>query len=182
MPVKTKSCKDSAILKNGKKATNGDSLSVKKAVNSTVLKKMTPGDTLAVANILSLGKNLAAIVRMLKEVSECGINLRLIREDMFLKADVLPDIVSSLLIAHRLQQSLMSLRTTAALKNKKEQGYKLGRPFGSNSALLLDDYKDEIRQLLADGFSKEEIAERFHVCRSTVYNYVRNNLELLKGV
>ena len=55
----------------------------------------------------------------------------------------------------------------------------LGRPFGSNPGLKLDDHKKEIKKLLLAGMSKDVIAEKYKVSRSTVYNFVKKNPELL---
>lgn len=50
---------------------------------------------------------------------------------------------------------------------------KLGRPFGSESAVKLDNYKDEILALVHSGMPKREIAKKYNVCRSTIYNFVK---------
>lgn len=57
----------------------------------------------------------------------------------------------------------------------------LGRSFGSNQCLKLDDHKEEIRQMLANGASKSSIAKRYNVCWETVSNFMKENPELLLG-
>mgnify|MGYP002624574179 CR=1 FL=1 len=149
------------------------------SVDAKILKKLSVNDTLVVENIDALGGTFSEIVECLKEIAEYQINLILVKENLSFKADKLPEIASSLLIALRLHQSLISSRSHKALQEKKAQGIKLGRPYGSNSALKLDENKEEIRKLLLSGMSKDKIAEKFNVCRATVYNYVRKNPELL---
>ena len=100
---------------------------------------------------------------------------------MFFNAKKLPEIASSLLIALRLHQSLISLRSKTALQERKAQGFKLGRPHGLNPALKLDENREEIKRLLLSGVSKDKIADHFNVCRATVYNFIRKNPELLSG-
>ncbi|MBQ8464795.1 MAG: hypothetical protein IJ545_02160, partial [Alphaproteobacteria bacterium] len=108
----------------------------------------------------------------------CGINLCLAQENISFKADKLPEIASSLLFAFRIHQSLISLRSKIALQERKAQGIKLGRRFGFNPALKLDDYKDEIRQMRLSGVSIKKISEKYHVCPATIYNLMHKYPEL----
>ena len=148
-------------------------------VTPNLLRKLHSDDTLVVENGSFLGANVHEIITTLNAVSECGINLCLAQENISFKAEKLPEIASSLLLAFRLHQSLISLRSKTALQERKEQGIKLGRPYGSNPTLKLDDHKDEIKKLLLTGVSKDDIAEQYNVCRLTVYNFVKKNPELL---
>lgn len=148
-------------------------------VNQRILKQLEPQDTLVIENVTVLGKNVNEIVNALVMIADYKINLCLAQENLSFKADKLPEVASSLLIALRLQQSLISLRSKTALRERKAKGIKLGRPYGANPALKLDDHKEEIKKLLLTGVSKDDIAEQFNACRSTVYNFVKKNPELL---
>ena len=150
-----------------------------KSLNQDILQQISPSDTLVVADIEVIGKELSEIIKTINLVAQYNINLHLIRENLFFKADRLPEIASSLLIAFRLHQSLISLRSSKALQAKKAEGVKLGRPYGFNPDLKLDDKKDEIKKLLLAGVSKDKIAEKYNVCRATVYNFVKKNPRLL---
>lgn len=151
------------------------------SVDFEILEKLKPQDTLVIENILALGKSINEIVSALNTISDYGINLCLVQENLSFKADNLSEIASSLLLAFRLHQSLISLRSKNALQDRKAKGAKLGRPYGSNSSLKLDDHKEEIRKMLLTGVSKDDIAEHYSVCRTTVYNFVKKNPELLSG-
>lgn len=151
-------------------------------VTQNLLKKFNPEDTLVVENIIALGKNVNEIVTALNTIAGYGINLCFAKENISFKANKLADIASSLVLAFRLHQSLISLRSKTALSEKKAKGIKLGRPYGLNPALKLDDHKAEIKELLINGTSKDAIAEKYHVCRSTVYNFVHKNPELLNNI
>ena len=147
-------------------------------VDAEVLSKLKQQDTLVVENVTALGQNVNEIVNTLNIISGYGINIYFAQENLSFKASDLPEIASSLLLVLKLHQSLISLRSKSALQDKKAQGVKLGRTYGSNSAFKLDEHKIEIKRLLSAGVSKEKIAERFNVCRSTVYNFVKKNPEL----
>ena len=147
-------------------------------VTPHLLKKLNSNDTLVVENVSFLGANVHEIITTLNAVSECGINLCLAQENISFKADKLPEIASSLLLAFRIHQSLISLRSKTALQERKAQGIKLGRRFGFNPALKLDDYKDEIRQMRLSGVSIKKISEKYHVCPATIYNLMHKYPEL----
>ena len=150
-------------------------------ITPKLLKKLTSKDTLVVKNVLALGKNVNEIVLCLQTIAGRKINLCLAQENLSFKAEMLPELSESLLLAFRLHQSLISLRSKTALQERKAQGVKLGRPYGTNPGLKLEDNKEEIKKLLLSGMSKDKIAEKFNVCRSTVYNFVKKNPELLMG-
>lgn len=150
-------------------------------VTKNILKRLKAKDTLVVENIQYLGQSVSEIVETLNEIAQFNVNLCLAQENMTFQADKLQEIASSLLIAVRLHQSLISLRSKTALQDRKSKGLTLGRPLGSTPGLKLDDHKAEIQKMLLTGMSKDDIAEKFNVCRATVYNYVRKNPELLSG-
>lgn len=147
-------------------------------VTPKILAKLAPQDTLVVENVAALGKSVHEVVNTLNTIAGYKINLCLAYENISFKANKLVDVASSLVLAFRLHSSLISLRSKTALHDRKAKGVKLGRPYGCNPGLKLDDHKEEIQELLMNGMSKDDIAEKYHVCRSTVYNYVRKNPEL----
>ena len=148
-------------------------------ITQNLLEKLQANDTLVIDNIEYLGSSLSEIVESLNKIAQYKLNLCLVNESLYIKADKLPEIASSLLIAIRLHQSLISLRSRHALQDRKAKGLKLGRPYGASPGLKLDDHKREIQKMLSAGISKEDIAEQYNVCRTTVYNFVKKNPELL---
>ncbi len=147
-------------------------------VTQSLLKKFNPEDTLVIENVTFLGKNVHEVVNALNTIADYKINLCLAQENISFKANKLTDIVSSLTLALGLHSSLISQRSKTALQDRKAKGVKLGRPYGSNTSLKLDDYKEGIKKLLLSGASKDDIAEKFNVCRAIVYNFVKKNPEL----
>ena len=73
-----------------------------------LLKKLASGDTLIVANVILLGKNIYEVINTLNAISVSRINLCLAQENMSFSADKLPEIASSLLLAFKLHKSLIS--------------------------------------------------------------------------
>ena len=147
-------------------------------VTPSLLKRLNSNDTLVVENILSLGQNVNEIVTALNSISGYGINLCLAQENTSFKSDKLPEIANALLLAFKIHQSLISLRSKSALQERKAKGVKLGRPYGANPKLKLDDYRDDIRQMRLSGISIKKISEKYHVCPATIYNLMHKYPEL----
>ena len=148
-------------------------------VSSQLLKRLKPHDTLVVANVQYLGTSVHEIIESMNMAAQYGVNLYLADENLSFKAEKLQEISSSLLLVFRLYQSLVSTRSKTALQERKAQGVKLGRPFGANPKLKLDDYREDISQMCLSGVSIKKIADKYHVCSATIYNLMHKYPELL---
>ena len=69
---------------------------------------------------------------------------------------------------------MISERNKEALRAKKAQGIKLGRPKGPGKSKL-DNYKDEIIAMLKTGYPKTRIAKKYGICRQNLYNWIEKN-------
>lgn len=142
-------------------------------ITKKILSQIEPGDTLLVQNVLYLGDSVGDVASTLNKLAEQQINLCLIDENLSFKAEKLSELAQALLIALEIHKSLISLKSKTALQERKANGMKLGRPFGYQPALKLDDYKNDILAMLKSGATKDEIAKRYNVCHSTIYNFVK---------
>ncbi len=77
-------------------------------------------------------------------------------------------------MASKIERDLISQRTKEALRYKKEQGIKLGRPKGPGKSKL-DQYRPEIEALLATGSTQKFIANRYGATEATISNWVKKN-------
>lgn len=150
-------------------------------ITQSLLKKLKSDDTLVIENIEVLGNTIDEIVTIINSIWQNNINLCLAEENLSFKADKLPEFASSLEIASKIHRKLISVTTRKALKEVKAKGKKLGQLVGAVLTKKLDHYKEEIRQMLANGASKSSIAKRYNVCWETVSNFVKKNPELLLG-
>jgi DNA invertase Pin-like site-specific DNA recombinase len=83
-------------------------------------------------------------------------------------------------MAAEIECDLISQRTKEALRYKKEQGIKLGRPIGPGKSKL-DDFRPEIEALLKNGTTQKFIAQRYKATEATVSNWIKKN-KLESGV
>ena len=80
-------------------------------------------------------------------------------------------------LAAEIERNLISQRTKSSLANLKASGKKLGRPFSAESKKLkLSKNARKVRNLLAKGISKSQIAEILGVQRSTLRRFIERTL------
>lgn len=75
-------------------------------------------------------------------------------------------------LVSELERDLISKRTKEALKAKKEQGVKIGRPKGLGRSKL-DKHKDQIIELLNKDVSIRAISKILEETYQTVYSYIK---------
>lgn len=81
-----------------------------------------------------------------------------------------------------IERDLISQRTTEALRFKKEQGFKLGRPIGPGKSKL-DPFRPEIEGLLANGSTQKFIAQRYHTTEANLHHWLKKHgLKAIRNV
>ncbi len=76
--------------------------------------------------------------------------------------------------AAEIERDLISQRTTEALRYKKAQGIKLGRPKGPGKSKL-DAFRPEIEGLLANGSTQKFIAGRYKTTEANLHNWLKKH-------
>ena len=77
-------------------------------------------------------------------------------------------------MAAEIERDLISQRTKEALRFKKAQGLKLGRPRGPGKSKL-DAFRPEIESLLANGSTQKFIAQRYHTTEANLHNWLKKH-------
>ncbi len=77
-------------------------------------------------------------------------------------------------MASEIERDLISQRTKDALRYKKEQGIKLGRPPGPGKSKL-DQFRPEIEALLKNGSTQKFIAARYGTTEANLHNWLKKN-------
>ncbi len=77
-------------------------------------------------------------------------------------------------MASEIGRDLISKRTKEALRYKKEQGIKLGRPRGPGKPKL-DQFRPETEALLANGSTQKFIAGRYGTTEANLHNWLKKN-------
>jgi DNA invertase Pin-like site-specific DNA recombinase len=77
-------------------------------------------------------------------------------------------------MAAEIERDLISQRTREALRFKKAQGLKLGRPRGPGKSKL-DAFRPEIESLLANGSTQKFSAQRYHTTEANLHNWLKKH-------
>jgi DNA invertase Pin-like site-specific DNA recombinase len=104
-----------------------------------------------------------------------GICLYSIKGDWKLDESIQSKIVAmAFSMAAEIERDLISQRTKEALRFKKEQGFKLGRPKGPGKSKL-DAFRPEIEALLENGSTQKFIANRYNTTEANLHNWLKKN-------
>ena len=142
-----------------------------------LLKKVQKGDLIICAELSRLGRNLFMIMEILNICMTKECKVWTIKDNYRLGDDIQSKVLAFAFgLSAEIERNLISQRTKEALARKRSEGVVLGRPQGAKSSNTKLSGKDEvIRELVARGVSKSEIAKIFKVNRDTVSKFIKNN-------
>lgn len=142
---------------------------------AAVLDELQEDDTIIVAELSRLGRSMLECMEILALASRKGIRIYAIKGNWHLDQTIQSKIIAmAFSIAAEIERDLISQRTTEALRFKKEQGFKLGRPKGPGKSKL-DVFRPEIESLLANGSTQKFIAHRYKTTEANLHNWLKKN-------
>ena len=150
----------------------------KKRALFPLMKRLKPGDRIVCAELSRLGRELMMIMEILRYCLEHGIEIWTHKDGYKLGNDIQSKVLAFAFgLSAEIERNLISQRTKEALARKRAEGVILGRPKGAKSSRTKLTGKDElIRNCLAAGFSRSQIARRLKVHRMTLTKYINENL------
>ncbi len=150
-------------------------ISWRKRKVAEILDDLTKGDALIVSELSRLGRSMLECMEILSLALTKGVSVYSVKGNWKLDNSIQSKIVAmAFSMAAEIERDLISQRTKEALRYKKEQGIKLGRPKGPGKSKL-DQYRPEIEALLANGSTQKFIANRYGATEATVSNWVKKN-------
>jgi DNA invertase Pin-like site-specific DNA recombinase len=142
---------------------------------ATVLEELKENDTIIVSELSRLGRSMLECMEILALAVRKGIRIYAIKGNWQLDQTIQSKIIAmAFSIAAEIERDLISQRTTEALRFKKEQGFKLGRPKGPGKSKL-DPFRPEIEGLLANGSTQKFIAQRYHTTQANLHNWLKKH-------
>lgn len=144
-----------------------------------ILDELQSGDSIIVSELSRLGRSMLECMEILSLALTKGVNIYSVKGNWKLDNSIQSKIIAmAFSMAAEIERDLISQRTKEALRYKKEQGIKLGRPRGAGKSKL-DAFRPEIEALLANGTTQKFIAQRYKSTEATVSNWIKkNNLKL----
>jgi DNA invertase Pin-like site-specific DNA recombinase len=140
-----------------------------------VLEELQERDTIIVAELSRLGRSMLECMEILALAARKGIRIYAIKGNWHLDQTIQSKIIAmAFSIAAEIERDLISQRTTEALRFKREQGLKLGRPRGPGKSKL-DAFRVEIEALLSNGSTQKFIARRYHTTEANLHNWLKKH-------
>lgn len=148
-------------------------VSWKKRKIAQVLEELGEGDSIIVSELSRLGRSMLECMEILSIASQKGICIYAVKGNWQLDQSIQSKVVAmAFAIAAEIERDLISKRTQEALRAKKAQGIKLGRPRGPGKSKL-DPYRPEIEALLLNGSTQKFIAKRYGTTEANLHNWVK---------
>lgn len=156
-------------------------VSWKKRKIFSIIQTAKEGDVIIVSEISRLGRSMLEIMEVLSIISEKKLSLYAVKGNWHLDDSIQSKIIAMVFaMASEIERELISSRTKEALRAKKAQGIKLGRPIGTGKSKL-DKFKPEIEALLLNGSTQKFIANRYKTTEANLYNwFIKNGLKTKK--
>lgn len=140
-----------------------------------VLEELQTGDTIIVSELSRLGRSMLECMEILALATRKGIRVYSVKGSWQLDDTIQSKIIAlAFSMAAEIERDLISQRTKEALRFKKQQGLKLGRPKGPGKSKL-DAFRPEIEGLLANGTTQKFIAQRYHTTEANLHNWLKKH-------
>ena len=150
-------------------------VSWKKRKLFSIIDNAQQGDTLIVSELSRLGRSMLEIMEILSIATQKEIKIYAIKGNWNLDDSIQSKVMAmAFAIASEIERDLISIRTKEALRFKKENGIKLGRPKGPGKSKL-DKFKPEIEALLKNGSTQKFVANRYNTTEANLHNWMKKN-------
>jgi len=143
-----------------------------------IINEAKKDDVIIVSELSRLGRSMLEIMEILSIATQKQLKIYSVKGDWHLDGSIQSKVMAMVFsMASEIERDLISSRTKEALRFKKENGIKLGRPKGPGKSNL-DKFKPEIEALLSNGSTQKFIANRYNTTEANLYNWMkRHNLK-----
>jgi DNA invertase Pin-like site-specific DNA recombinase len=140
-----------------------------------IIDELGEGDRLIVPELSRLGRSMLEIMEILSIARQKGICIYAVKGGWELNGTIQSKVMAmAFSIASEIERDLISKKTKEALKARKAQGIKLGRPRGAGKSKL-DQYREEIIALLKNGSTKKYVARKYGTSPPNLHNWLKKN-------
>ena len=177
--INTYANKNNIVIENWIEETISGTISPEKRNLGALLKKVRKNDVIICSELSRLGRSMFMIMSILNQLMEKGVMVCTVKEGYKLGDDLTSKVLAvAFSISAEIERTWISQRPTAALKRRKSEGVKLGRPCGKADDYKLSGYEDLIEEMQVMGISKACISRKLNVSIGTLYNFLNRNKSL----
>ncbi len=146
-----------------------------------LLKKLTKNDIIIASEISRFGRNMLQIMTILHYCLSTNAQVWTIKDNYRLGTDIQSKVLAFAFgLSAEIERNLISQRTKEALLRIKSEGKKLGRPNGCNNRKLkLNDYKEQIDEMIKLNFTQTQIAQELKVSRMTLCRFLKKSRKFI---
>jgi DNA invertase Pin-like site-specific DNA recombinase len=146
----------------------------------SLLDKIQTGDLIICAELSRLGRSLFMIMSILNKLMAVGAKVWTIKDNYRLGDDIQSKVLAFAFgLSAEIERDLISQRTKEALALRRAEGVIIGRPRGSIGKGKLDSRKNEVIDLLKQGYSYSGMQRIMGMDRMTISYFCKKN-DLLK--
>ncbi len=139
-----------------------------------VIDSLQRDGVLIVSELSRLGRSMLEVMEILSIAMEKHVKVFAVKGNWGLDGTLQSKIVAmAFSMAAEIERDLISKRTIEALRARKAQGMKLGRPKGRGKSRL-DAYRPEIEALLKNGSTKVFVAQRYGISVAGLHKWIKN--------
>ena len=141
----------------------------------SLLAELKDGDILISTEISRLGRSLLEVMGILQHCLAQNCQIWTLKEHYKLGSDIASKVLAFAFgLSAEIERQLISERTKMSLDKLKAQGKHLGRPFGAKSkSLKLSKNTKKVKDLMAKGLPKAQIARLLGVDKLTLYRFLK---------
>ena len=156
-----------------------ETISSRKPLNKrklgSLLEELKDGDILISTEISRLGRSLLEVMGILQHCLTQNCQIWTLKENYKLGSDIASKVLAFAFgLSAEIERQLISDRTKMSLDKLKSQGKHLGRPFGAKSkSLKLSKNTKRVKDLMAKGLPKAQIARLLGVDKLTLYRFLK---------
>ena len=156
-----------------------ETISSRKPLNKrklgSLLEELKDGDILISTEISRLGRSLLEVMGILQHCLTQNCQIWTLKENYKLGSDIASKVLAFAFgLSAEIERQLISERTKMSLDKLKAQGKHLGRPFGAKSkSLKLSKNTKKVKDLMAKGLPKAQIARLLGVDKLTLYRFLK---------
>ena len=156
-----------------------ETISSRKPLNKrklgSLLEELKDGDILISTEISRLGRSLLEVMGILQHCLTQNCQIWTLKENYKLGSDIASKVLAFAFgLSAEIERQLISERTKMSLDKLKSQGKHLGRPFGAKSkSLKLSKNTKRVKDLMAKGLPKAQIARLLGVDKITLYRFLK---------